>query len=65
MIMTKSDAYRVIASHIYVASAHDQKVIILANSIDEATRKAEDFFTTYPITVNYLRETKYENTFVF
>lgn len=63
--MTKSDAYRVIASHIYVARSNDQQVIILADSIDEATRKAEDFFTTYPITVNYLRETTYKDIFIF
>lgn len=43
-----------IASHIYVAEAGDQRIIVMADSLDEAINKAKNYLHSRPLMVYYV-----------
>ena len=60
--LTKTQAYRIIAKHIYIAyptySTSRKEIIILADSDSEATELAKQYFPRSLITVKHIEQTK-------
>ncbi len=60
--MNKKQAYQTIAKHIYAAyrtyAPGSPEIMILADSLEEARKKAEEAFQTSLVTVNKIEPTK-------